>query len=253
MYKGFNLEMDRCFLPLSDFIAYKIKRKKQSPKLDFTSILKKGTLDGNEIIKDWFPNEIKYHIFLSHSHKDEELALEIAYILEERHNLKVFVDSDIWGNSLDLLKRINDKYCIAEKDKTLYDYDKCNYSASHVYLMLINSLNIMIDRCEALFFLNTPNSILLKDSLNNLDDLERTSSPWIFSEIQISKTIRKKIDRPRTKFFSSTEKLDESLQISYPLDIKSFPKISCEIFKDWIKMKYNSPYEALDHLYKSIH
>ena len=117
----------------------------------------------------------------------------------------------------------------------------------------MNSLNIMIDRCEALFFLNTPNSILLKDSLDNLDDLERTSSPWIFSEIQISKTIRKKIDRPRTKSFSSTEKLDESLQISYPLDIKSFPKISCEIFKDWIEMKCNSPYEALDDLYKCIH
>jgi hypothetical protein len=253
MYRGFNLEMDRCVLPLSDFISYKMRDKNQFQKLDFSPILKKGTLDGNEIIKKWFPNDIRYHIFLSHSHKDEDLALRIAYILEERHNLKVFVDSDIWGNSLDLLKRINDKYCIAEEDKTLYDYDKCNYSASHVYLMLMNSLNIMIDRCEALFFLNTPNSILLKDNLDNLNDLDRTLSPWIFSEIQISKTIRKKIDRPRTKSFSSTEKLDESLQISYPLDIKDFPKISCRIFKDWINMEYNSPYEALDDLYKSIH
>lgn len=250
MYRGFNLEIDRCVLPLSDFISYKMRDKNQFPKLDFFSFLKKGTLDGNEIIKEWFPNNIKYHIFLSHSHKDEDLALKIAYLLKERHKLEVFVDSDIWGNSIDLLKRINDRYCIAEKDKTLYDYDKCNYSASHVYLMLINSLNIMIDRCEALFFLNTPNSILLEDNLDNLDDLDRTLSPWIFSELQTSKIIRKKIPNRNIPLMESTKYFSTDLKISYSLELDHLTDISQDDFLKWINGNYNNPNSALDGLYE---
>lgn len=265
MYRGFNLELeiDRCVLPLSDFISYKMRDKNQFPKLDSFSILKKGTLDGNEIIKEWFPNNIKYHIFLSHSHKDEDLALKIAYLLKERHKLKVFVDSDIWGNSIELLKRINYKYCIVEKDKdkTLYDYDKCNYSASHVYLMLMNSLNIMIDRCEALFFLNTPNSILLEDNLDldNLNDLDRTLSPWIFSELQTSEIIRKKVPKrllsKETRLFSENKdliSLNESYQfwIEYQAKLDHLTDISQDDFLKWINGNYNNPNSALDGLYE---
>lgn len=263
MYRGFNLEIDRCVLPLSDFISYKMRDKNQFPKLDSFSILKKGTLDGNEIIKEWFPNNIKYHIFLSHSHKDEDLALKIAYLLKERHKLKVFVDSDIWGNSIELLKRINYKYCIVEKDKdkTLYDYDKCNYSASHVYLMLMNSLNIMIDRCEALFFLNTPNSILLEDNLDldNLNDLDRTLSPWIFSELQTSEIIRKKVPKrllsKETRLFSENKdliSLNESYQfwIEYQAKLDHLTDISQDDFLKWINGNYNNPNSALDGLYE---
>lgn len=211
MYRGFNLEIDRCFLSFPDFIAYN-KTEKESPKLDFSYFFRRGTLDGNQIIKEWFPNDVKYHIFLSHSHKDKELALKIAYILEKKHNLKVFVDSNIWGNSIDLLKEVNNKYCISEifENKTLYDYDKCNYSASHIYLMLMNSLNVMIDKCEVLFFLNTPNSISLEDNLDNLNNSDKTLSPWIFSELQTSEIIRKKTPERllrKTRLFSAKEGL----------------------------------------------
>lgn len=252
MYRGFNLEMDRCILTLSDFISYKMRDKNQFQKLDFSPILKKGTLDGNEIIKKWFPNDIRYHIFLSHSHKDEDLALRIAYLLEKKHKLKVFVDSDIWGNSIELLKGINYRNCIVGKykDKTLYDYDKCNYSASHIYLMLMNSLNIMIDKCEALFFLNTPNSISLEDNLDNLDDLDRTLSPWIFSEIQTSKIIRKKIPNRNIPLMESTKYFSTDLKISYPLELDHLTNISRYNFLKWIKGNYNNPNSALDGLYE---
>ena len=33
MYRGFNLEIDRCVLPLSDFISYKMRDKNQFLKL----------------------------------------------------------------------------------------------------------------------------------------------------------------------------------------------------------------------------
>jgi hypothetical protein len=250
MYRGFNLKIDRNFL--SSIKSNRFLSLKETSGLDFSPILKKGTLDGNEIIKKWFPNDIRYHIFLSHSHKDEDLALRIAYILEERHNLKVFVDSDIWGNSIELLKGINYRNCIVGKykDKTLYDYDKCNYSASHVYLMLMNSLNIMIDRCEALFFLNTPNSISLEDNLDNLDDLDRTLSPWIFSEIQTSKIIRKKIPNRNIPLMESTKCFSTDLKISYPLELDHLTEMSQDVFFKWIYSDYDNPNKALDGLYE---
>lgn len=263
MYRGFNLKIDRDFLSsIKESLKYESEKFEKPSGLDFFSVLNEGTLDGNKIIEKWFPNNITYDIFLSHSHKDRKLALKIADVLEKKHNLKVFVDSNIWGNSIDLLKEVNNKYCISEifGNKTLYDYDKCNYSASHIYLMLMNSLNVMIDKCEVLFFLNTPNSISLEDNLDNLNNPDKTLSPWIFSELQTSKIIRKETPRRllrKTKLFSANEgfiPLNESnnqLRIEYEAKLAHLTDISFKDFIEWIGLEsYRNSKNALDNLYE---
>ena len=268
MYRGFNLEIDRKYLsliksnrPLSlkEQLKYQTEKLRKPSGLAFFSILNEGILDGNRIIEKWFPNDIKYDIFLSHSHKDKELALKIADVLEKEHNLKVFVDSNIWGNSIDLLKEIDDEYCMV-KEQDLYYYQKCVYSSSQVFLMLMNSLNIMIDRCEALFFLNTPNSISLKQALSKETILEKTNSAWIFSELQTSEIIRKKTPKRlsrKTKLFSANETViplnesDNQLRIDYEAKLAHLTDISFKDFIEWIGLEsYRNSKNALDNLYE---
>ena len=53
-------------------------------------------------------------------------------------------------------------------------------------MMLSIALSNMIDECESVFLLNTPQSISLEDNINK----EQTSSPWIYNELSIANIIR---------------------------------------------------------------
>lgn len=59
----------------------------------------------------------------------------------------------------DLLREIDEKYC-RHSNGTSFDYDKRNYSTSHVHMMLSIALSRMIDKCESVFFLNSENCFL---------------------------------------------------------------------------------------------
>lgn len=163
MYRGFNLKIENKL----EFNHYhstgmEIFKKLQAsvqPRLK-EYLIPDGTIDGNKIMNDWFP-EVKSHIFLSHSHRDLENAVYIAGILYSKFKILTFIDSTVWGYCNDLLKLIDNKYCKNESGET-YDYNKRNYSTSHVHLMLSSSLNKMIDNSEAIFFLNSSNSVSTK-------------------------------------------------------------------------------------------
>jgi hypothetical protein len=279
MYRGFNLELneDIFFNEIINYCKEKAKRKKiklnedisfneiidyyieiakrenlklvkHFPFLNVSTLKEEIILDAKQIMKEYFPQYNRFDIFLSHSHNDLNLALAIAGMLKEKFHLKVFVDSIVWKNCTDLLRSIDNEYCRIKKGS--YDYNKRNYSTSHVYLILMNSLNMMIDECETLFFLNTPNSISLEDNLDNLDGLDRTLSPWIFSEIQTSKIIRKKIPNRNIPLMESTKYFSKDLKISYSLELDHLTEMSQDDFLKWIYSDYDNPNEALDNLYK---
>lgn len=208
-----------------------------------------GVINGFELEDDWF-GEIDSHIFISHSHKDEKLAIALAGYLFKNHGIKSFVDSCVWGYSNDLLKQIDNKYCKNDNSNT-YNYDIRNFSTSHVHMMLSAALNKMIEKSEILFLINSPNSIETSDILNE------TYSPWIYSEILISKLIEKKIPlrhlyeglEGRIKTFSKAEKLNESLKIKYKLDLDHLIDLSEQEIINWGVMPSSSPENALDILY----
>lgn len=47
-------------------------------------------------------------MFISYSHKDEEIAMAVSDYLEKEFGLNVFVDSFFWGSADALLKYIDD-------------------------------------------------------------------------------------------------------------------------------------------------
>lgn len=262
MYRGFNLKLDEdYFLKQNIFSTQEINEYK---KLGLSSLKNNDfllkyieeaeELEGDRIMQECFPNDIKeYNIFLSHSHKNMRIALIIAGLLKSKYKIEVFIDSTVWLNYIHLLKCIDDYYCKSKEkikerydynSKEYYDYDIRNYSTSHINLMLMNSLNMMIDKCEVLFFLNTPNSI----SIDNIG--QKTNSPWIFSEIQTSKIIRKKIPNRNIPLMKSTKYFSTDLKISYPLELDHLTNISRYNFLKWINGNYNNPNSALDGLYE---
>lgn len=256
MYRGFNIECEDSSINNTYYqIGNEIQNaKKEEIKKKFKQyFIDNHKLNGRDIMNEWFPKK-DYHIFLSHSHKDLKLALSIAGKLKEEHGLDVFVDSNVWLNSNDLLKIIDNEFC-KNTYNTNYNYDARNYSTSHVHMMLMNSLNSTINSSEALFFLNTPNSISAKEVIK-----QETFSPWIFAEIETSKIINKITPKRlfrKTRMFSELQKgyvsLNESanreLQISYELELGHLADLNSYEFESWINGFYSSPENALDSLY----
>lgn len=144
-----------------------------------------GEIAGDALKKHWF-SDVSPHVFISHSHKDEALAMGLAgYLLDM--GIEPFVDSLVWGNSNSLLQKIDNKFCLDE-EKKYYIYQSRNYSTSHVHMMLASALAEAIDRADAVIFLNTPNSIEARSAKNAGDDV--TASPWIYHELVTTKLVR---------------------------------------------------------------
>ncbi|MGZ0753335.1 toll/interleukin-1 receptor domain-containing protein [Kluyvera sichuanensis] len=175
-----------------------------------------GSLVATTIMKDWFP-EIKANVFISHSHKDEALAIKLAGWLNNRLGLTSFIDSCVWGYSTELLKKLDTRFCL--KESGYYDYDKRNITNGHVNMMLATSITKMIDQCECIIFLNTPNSISCKGSIES----DGTESPWIYAEIEATRLLR--VKQPNRMIVeASMEKrsfsMDEAMSIKYDLNLK---------------------------------
>lgn len=73
-------------------------------------IVEKELLDGAMMEADWFPS-IEADVFLSHSHRDEQIVIALSGWLKEKCGVKAFVDSYVWGHSDKLLKKLDKKYC----------------------------------------------------------------------------------------------------------------------------------------------
>jgi len=203
-----------------------------------------GVLDGSEIQHNWFP-QIEADIFISHAHSDNRTAIIFSEILQNCFNLTSFIDSCVWGYANDLLKLIDDEYCLNYGGCT-YNYTKRNFSTSHVHLMLSTALMMMIDNCECVFFLDTPNSVTTEGVI------DRTQSPWIYSEISISRLIKRKFPQRRSKFLESLQKSSvEALNIGYELDTSHFIELTEENFHEWDKQS-NGEKHSLDILYKLL-
>jgi hypothetical protein len=251
MYRGFNIkakysnnneELRKIGLSLNSDFEKDIKDKLNG------FVLNEGVISATSIMENWFP-QIKADIFLSHSHKDENSALILAGWLYKEMNIKTFIDSTIWGYSNDLLNKINKKYCYNEERKT-YSYEKLNNASIHVNLMLSTALNRMIDNCECVFFLNTPNSISSKDTI------DKTYSPWIFSEISTTQIIKKKTPKRlklKTVMFSENVQLNENkrseLLIEYDIELAHLTDLDSDDIKKWISTNIRIPMNPLDTLY----
>ena len=131
-------------------------------------------VDGTKIQDDWFP-EVDANVFISHSGKDEKLAIELANYLFDKYGIKSFVDSQVWGYFPDLMEKLDNGLDTNNNKVKLYKYDKCS---AHVHNMLSIALAKMIQKCDYFIFLDSCNS------RNSMTDM--TESPWIYFELSLS-------------------------------------------------------------------
>ncbi|KAF1079902.1 MAG: hypothetical protein GQF41_3800 [Candidatus Rifleibacterium amylolyticum] len=218
-----------------------------------TFLIKEDRLDGSRLQQHWFP-QVDADIFLSHSHADKDLAISLAGWLKQKFDLNLFVDSCVWGYADDLLKQIDDKYCVIPGSET-YCYQKRNGSTSHVHMMLIAALTKLIDQTECVCFLNTPNSISSENAVT------KTKSPWLYSEIAISEVIRYKAPiEHRDKSVAKLAKILESegyragLNIEYDVNLQEMKEIGKETLFNWhrrfMTAKKKHPLDCLYEIYK---
>ncbi|WP_304331640.1 hypothetical protein [Brachyspira innocens] len=188
-----------------------------------SSLKIKDIEDGTKTKSNWFP-EIDADVFISHSHEDVKLAKSLAVYINEETGLKSFIDSEIWGNYADLLRNIDNNYC-KFPDKNLYNYELRNYSTSHVHMMLNIALIEMIHKCNYFIFIETPNS-LKDDELIYNGQIKKTNSPWIYSELMITKIIKTTIDRYKSAEHIKTFSKKNECEILYKVDTSHLEEIS---------------------------
>lgn len=232
MYRGFNLKLIWDVNYYDQFTENGKKIFESNLKIVKNTLnnfaLDDGKLDGSKMQQNWFP-KVHADIFISHSHKDRDMAIALAGWLKFTFGIDVFIDSCIWGYSDDLLKIIDKKYCYKTKTNT-YDYNLRNHSTSHVHMMLSTALTMMIDNSECLFFLNTPNSI----SMANI--VSKTESPWIYNEIAMTKLLRQKSPsriQAQESYVSEGSAINEQLNIQYDLDLSHLTDINTDTLNLW--------------------
>jgi hypothetical protein len=251
MYKGFNLNLTNWD---NEYYNTCLKFGRALYFENFNKVNKKvesfknsdGSLNGSKMKANWFPT-IDSNVFISHSHKDLDMALAFSGYLMDNFELKTFIDSCAWSFVDDLLKLIDQEYCYLDKKNNIFDYGKRNYSTSHAHMMLSTAILTMIDKTECLFFLNTPNSITPENVIN------QTVSPWIYSEIVATQLIREKSahdHRNVYKAFSNSYTEDSFPDISYDVDLCHLTEINNNTLEDWMNNNHLKQDEALDYLYK---
>lgn len=259
MFAGFNLTVD-----LDHFSSYvnhgkniqKVHKKTFESKLDSFKNAD-GVLDADKIIEEWFPPIEDAQIFLSHSHKDEEGIVGLSGWLNAELGLDCFIDSFIWGYSNKLLRLIDNAHCYND-DKTFYNYSDRNRSTTHVHMMLSTALSKTMDSCESVFFVNTPNSIQVDKYIKGKSN---TDSPWIFSEIAMTKLLRHRTRESHRRHMAialdsitgnrSFESIEERSYINFPVETSHLKPISEMDLKKWAKLQSETPLKySLDHLYE---
>lgn len=238
MYRGFSLKIS--YNDIEHLIDY---RQNFSHSQAIRDVLRKNivasySIDADKLKSDWFPM-IKSDIFLSHSHKDIELAKKISHILD-RLNLDTFIDSEVWGYSDDLVKLIEKQYYYYA-DSIVHDK-----IVAHVNIMLTSALTKMLNNTECVIFLNTPNSIIPTEYSN----ADKTDSPWIYHELfttsilPVYVPIRKGYDRP---YSVVNESRQDEILYTPPLD--HLTDLNSSDFQSWINTSKSSRYNPLDVLY----
>lgn len=211
-----------------------------------------GAVDASALEDQWFAQG-NYQIFISHSHSDVSLANYLAARLEKAFNLHAFVDSTVWGYADDLLRKIDERFCLFPSGQT-FDYSKRNRSTSHVHMMLAAALAKVIDRCECLIFLNTPNSLQTSGGATLPETIAQgrthTASPWIYYELLVTQLMERR--RPRQIQEAVTASFESHLPtFFYRAPTEHLTPLSQTQLERWLQCGEHES-KALDQLYKVV-
>lgn len=237
MYKAFRLNLQdiqqvvQTYWEYGQKLSLDIKSKLEPGLKKYMNV--NGVLDGQKIMDDWF-NQVKVDVFISHSHRDLKGVHALSGWLYQNFGLMSFIDSDIWGYCDDLIKEMDNAY---SKNATgNLEYDKIRETTAHVHVMLMSALAKMINKTECLFFLDSNQSISVRDSVL------KTRSPWIYNELLISSMIRPqdikrkqfRIQDSSTILFEQRDFSTTEILIDYPVAYSHMKTIKWPELYDWV-------------------
>lgn len=178
-----------------------------------------GDIDGTLLQEVWFP-DVDVDVFLSHSHRDEDLAIIFAGYLKHELGLDVFIDSCLWGYADNLLRNLDNRYC--RKGPHTYSYRMRNQTTTHVHMMLAAALKRTIEQSRCAIVMSTPQmvSTRYKDS--------RTCSPWIYFEMEV---IDGRI--PTWRRQALTESFSPQFQMTHRIRLADLPVLTLSILHEW--------------------
>lgn len=248
MYSRFNLklsekellEIENKFEDLHEddnYFGNFINKNEISTKLK-KIIEQEGVLKSEILEVDCFPQD-KFEVFLSHSHKDKQLATKFAQFMRKEMGIKVFLDYQFWEYTDDIIKEL-----INDNSDSIDDITSVT---SKINMILTTSLTKMINRTECLIFLNSNNSI---DNSYFGDSCNYTDSPWLYYELFISELLKtNKPDRLTKEFGLITESVD----IKFQVFLSKMVDMDSELLISWITCYRNKSHKnVLDCLYEEV-
>ena len=254
MFKAYKISKTeiRNHLPTNltaDISIEKPRKEYLLQKLESMMLGAGNCLDGEQIRKDWFP-ENNLDVFISHSSKDVHEAERLSSWLFNEFGIQSFIDSQFWEHSDVLLKKIDDKYCLSNKsDKKTYSYEKRNISTAHVHMILSYALAKMIEKAECFIFIDSENSISIDEAINST-----TYSPWIFYELMIAQTIT--LQPHKRGLIKSSTLWSEDFKLKHPvLSDRLKTTLESKTLSQWSKATKqidNRNHHPLDILYSIV-
>lgn len=254
MYRGFNLKLEinkNSFYWTCHSMGVAMHEKNLAKIRPYLKgfIQRDKRLNGGAIQEAWFP-QIKVDVFISHSHNNLELALFLAGWLQKEFKINAFIDACVWGHASELLWEIDSAHCMIGANS--FSYELRNHSTSHVHMMLSTALNMMMDKTESVFFLNTP------DSIQSYDSIDKTESPWLYAEIAATHFLAIRVPDRRKVFvnestynFTGDEHLEKSLKMVHPVDLSHLNELDLNHLKLWRDSK-SLKLHPLDILYDIV-
>ena len=270
MYVGFEINNYNFLTKPDEYIIQEFKKQAKGRHDKLSSYLigtfkNKEVIDAKKISENIFPFH-QADIFLSHSHADEDKAIELAVSLQNK-GLRVFVDSCAWGYFHNLLDDLNEIYAepVRNDGQTIYNYRKATDLTAAIHMMLTGALQAMIKRSEIFIFLNTENSVPLK----SYQSIDRTFSPWINSELQFSFYVEN--DTPKRRLKMANESYDDASHLikstastrsdavlAFEAFNRHLPKVTGSQMKHWYDKSHPSSEKltsgevAMDALYDAL-
>lgn len=249
MYRAFNVTLDS-----NGYLNYVNTKQYENDKSISLQKLRKiinscNKIRAHEIKKLLLPSK-RYDIFISHSHKDINLAKGLAGYLEKYCKVSCFIDSLYWSNIDELQEELNRMHLTMDRTagKKTFNHKSTMEVAKHANMILASALTEMIDNCECVFFFNTDNSVIRGTEAISKNE---TYSPWIYHEVFTTTIIQKK---QRSKFNESYQFRDNAIKqipdISYGLDLSGMTVLREEDILEWgTKINSNKDKHPLDVLY----
>lgn len=200
-------------IPLKDYLNRHIAfRKNIANKVRYDE---NGIINFDELLSANFPSIEECDVFISYSHKDLPIAINLANRIEKETKHKCFIDELYWASIRDIRDNLNNI-----KKVGLPSYSIVTERDEWAILGFSAQLLKIISQCDYFIFIETQNSIN-----KNGDICDRTSSPWLFFENRCANEL---YNPPIHHSNESWQFISPKIIPSYKLDLSKYIKMTID-------------------------